>query len=141
METLAMQDDLQEQVLAAVRSCTLFRALKEEQLPQLVKVAELMRFAPEEIILRQGDASDSFYVLIQGDAAVRLDKAGDGVEIGRVPKPSSIGEVGLLLGETRSATVAAKTEVLALKFTARAFEAMFQKIPNFGQGLSAGLAY
>ncbi len=55
--------------------------------------------------------------------------------------PASVGEVGLLLDEARTATVAAVTSVLALRFNDKAFEAMFQKIPNFGAGLSSGLAY
>ncbi len=140
METLSA-DQMQDKVLSAVKNCPLFRALKAEQLPQLVKAAELVRFSAGEAVVKQGDASDSFYVIIDGVAAVSVEKDGEAQEIGQVPKPMSIGEVGLLLGEPRTATVVAKGELLALRFGARAFEAMFQKIPNFGMGLSAGLAF
>ena len=141
METLSMRDDLQQKVHAALKDCALFRALKPEQIPQLAKAAELVHFGAGETIVKQGAASDSFFVLIDGDAAVTVEKGGEAQEIGVVPKPSSLGEVGLLLGEPRTATVVARGEVLALRFSAKAFEAMFQKIPNFGIALSGGLAF
>ena len=46
--------DLEPKVFASVGQCALFRALKPEQLPQLVKVAELQRFDPGEAIVKQG---------------------------------------------------------------------------------------
>jgi twitching motility protein PilT len=142
METLSLSKDLEPKVFASVGQCALFRALKPEQLPQLVKVAELQRFDPGEAIVRQGDPSDSFYVVIDGSAAVTVNKGqGDEVEIGQIPLPSSVGEVSLLLNEPRTASVTAKTPVTALKFSGKAFEAMFQKIPQFGAALASGLAH
>ena len=142
MQTLAIDQDLQAQVLKALGECSLFRALKPEHLPQLVKVAELIRYEPEDVVIKQGEPSDAFYVFVRGEAAVTSDKgAGETIEIGRVPLPDSVGEVGLLLNQNRTASVVAKTEVLALKFGSKAFEAMFQKIPSFGESLSAGLAH
>jgi twitching motility protein PilT len=142
METLSLSKDLEPKVFASVGQCALFRALKPEQLPQLVKVAELQRFDPGEAIVRQGEPSDSFYVVIDGSAAVTVNKGqGDEVEIGQIPLPSSVGEVSLLLNEPRTASVTAKTPVTALKFSGKAFEAMFQKIPQFGAALASGLAH
>jgi twitching motility protein PilT len=141
METLTLSDAQQEKVAAAVASCALFRALKPEQIPQLLKAAEIVRFSPEETIVKQGDPSDSFFVVVDGQAAIRVrGNNGEDVELGRVPLPASVGEVGLLLEEPRTATVTALETVTAVKFGARAFEAMFTKIPNFGPGLSRGLA-
>src|SRR5262249_27541858 len=99
-------------------------------------------FDPGETIVRQGDPSDSFYVVLDGTAAVTTDRGqGETVELGHIPLPASVGEVSLLLGEKRTASVTAKTQVHALKFSAKAFDAMFQKIPQFGSALSTGLAH
>ena len=76
METLTLSKDLEPKVFEAVGQCALFRALKPEQLPQLVKVAELQRFDPGEAVVKQGDPSDSFYVVIDGLAAVTVTKDG-----------------------------------------------------------------
>ena len=140
MESLQIADDQQARVLDRLRHCELFRALKDDQLPQLLKAAELQRFETGESLVRQGEEADSFFVLVEGEVAVTVDKGGEPVEIGRVPRPASVGEVGLLLNEKRTASLTAVGEVQALRFSNRAFEAMFQKIPGFGQGLAAGLA-
>jgi twitching motility protein PilT len=135
------KDAVDERVLSALRKCPLFRALKAEQIPQLAKAGEIVRFETGENVIKQGEPSDSFFVIIEGDAAVTIDRNGEAVGLGSVPTPVSVGEVGLLLGEPRTATVLARSEVLALKFSAKAFEAMFKKIPEFGVALSSGLAY
>ena len=142
METLTLTKEMEPKVFASIGQCALFRALKPEQLPQLVKVAELQRFEPGETVVRQGEPSDSFFVVIEGTAAVTVDKGhGDPVELGQIPLPASVGEVSLLLDQPRTASVTAKSAVTALKFSGKAFEAMFQKIPQFGQALSSGLAH
>ena len=141
MDALITPDAVDERVLSALKNCPLFRALKPEQIPQLAKAGEIVRFETGEKIITQGEPSDSFFVIMEGDAAVTIDRNGEAVGLGSVPTPVSVGEVGLLLGEPRTATVIARSEVRALKFTARAFEAMFKKIPEFGVALSSGLAY
>jgi twitching motility protein PilT len=142
METLTLDDRQRQTIGAAAADCPLFRALKPELIPQLVKAAEVIRYEPEEVVLRQGDPSDSFLVVVEGEGAIRVEsRSGEVAEIGRVPRPASLGEVGLLLGEPRTATVVAAGPLTVLKFSSKAFQAMFQQIPNFGAGLSAGLAY
>jgi twitching motility protein PilT len=142
MEAMKVSKDLEPKVLSSLAECALFRALKPEQLPQLMKVGEVMRYEPGETIVKQGEASDSFLVVIDGSASVTTRKAdGEEVELGEIPLPSSVGEVSLLLREPRTATVSAKSQVLAVKFSAKNFDAMFQKIPQFGQALSEGLAH
>jgi twitching motility protein PilT len=141
METPTIDATTQEKLVQALGRCQLFRLLKPELLPQLLNAAEVVTFAPGETIVRQGESSDAFFVLVEGEAAISVEAAGgDKRELGRTPQASSIGEVGLLLCESRTATVAAVTEVTAVKFKAKAFEQMFLKIPGFGLGLSAGLA-
>jgi twitching motility protein PilT len=142
METLSVTKELEPKVFESLGQCALFRALKPEQLPQLLKVAELQGFDPGEVIVRQGEPSDSFYIVIDGQAAVTVKKGdGEAVEIGEIPLPSSVGEVSLLLNEPRTASVTAKSRVQALKFSNKAFDAMFQKIPQFGAALASGLAH
>ena len=144
METLTLDDADKARVNDALAQCALFRALKPEHMPQILKAAQVLRYGDGESVIRQGDPSDSFFVLVEGEAAIRIEGAqGDGaaVELGRVPHPASFGEIGLLLDEPRTASVVASDDVLVLKFGAKAFEAMFQKIPEFGAALSAGLAH
>jgi twitching motility protein PilT len=142
METVSIDKAQTEKVEAVIAECPLFHALKPELIPQLLKVAETVRYEPEEIVIRQGDPSDSFLVVVEGEGAIRVQSpSGEVAELGRIPRPSSLGEIGLLLGEPRTATVVAAGPLTALRFSAKAFQAMFQKIPNFGEALAAGLAH
>ncbi len=142
MQTVTIDDAQSEKIAGALSQCPLFRALKPEHFPQIIKIGEALRFEPDEVILKQGEPSESFFILIEGGASVRLtSQSGETHELGKVPFPSSAGEIGLLLQGPRSASVVATEDSLVMKFSARAFDAMFQKIPNFGWGLSAGLAY
>jgi twitching motility protein PilT len=142
METLSLDESQKKKIQSVVADTPIFRALKPELIPQLLKVAEAVRYEPEEVVLRQGDPSDSFLVVVEGEGAIRVESpSGEVAEIGRIPQPTSLGEIGLLLGEPRTATVVAASPMTALRFSAKAFQAMFEKIPNFGEGLAAGLAH
>ena len=136
-----VKDAVDEKVIVALRNCALFRALKPEQIPQLAKAGEIVRFEAGDSIITQGDPSDSFFAILEGEAGVVIDRHGEAIGLGSIPTPVSVGEVGLLLGEPRTATVIARSAVLTLRFSARAFEAMFKKIPSFGEALSSGLAH
>ena len=111
METMTEEQVQLEAVTPALKACPLFQALKEEHYSQILKIAEPVRFAAEEQIVEAGSAADAFYVILDGEAAIRLTSpAGESVEIGRIPKGATFGEMGLLLGRKRTASVAAVTD-------------------------------
>jgi twitching motility protein PilT len=143
METLTLDDAGQKRVVEALGQCPLFRALKPEHLPQLLKAAQVLRYADGEAVLKQGEPSDSFFVIVGGEASIRMETGDDsgGVELGRVPHPASFGEIGLLLEEPRTASVVAANDLTVARFGGKAFDAMFAKIPEFGSALSTGLAH
>jgi twitching motility protein PilT len=141
METPTIDAAIQDKLVQALGRCQLFRLLKPEMLPQLLTAGEVVSFSAGETIVREGEAANAFFVLAEGEATISVEgPGGEKRELGRAPQPSSIGEVGLLLCEPRTATVTAVTDVLTVRFKAKAFEQMFLKIPGFGLGLSAGLA-
>ena len=79
--------------------------------------AELLVFAPDEVILREGEPADRFYMVIKGEAqATQTGSDGAQVPIARFGPGDYFGEVGLLNDAPRIATVRAKTalEVMAL---------------------------
>ena len=79
---------------------------------------ELRAFAPGAEIIRQGDYAEDFFILMEGDAAVWKEQ-GDGIttEVARLRPGQYFGEIGLLNGGRRTATVRAldaRVRVLAM---------------------------
>ena len=93
-------------------------AAVERALEQLVEVP----MAAGDIVIRQGDRADRFYVIESGTVVVtQTDAAGATRELRRMGPDEVFGELGLLSGAPRSATVAAATNGLLLALDAVAF--------------------
>ncbi len=85
--------------------------LQEHVLAETTNLLQTMRFAADETIVRQGDASDRFYIITKGEVSVtRRDQSGD-VELATLTPGQYFGEIGLLSGTPRSASIRAKTAV------------------------------
>ena len=83
METMTEENVQLEAVAPALKACPLFQALKDEHFPQILKIAEPVRFAAEEEIVAEGSAADAFYVILDGEASIGIKSpAGERIEIG-----------------------------------------------------------
>jgi thioredoxin reductase (NADPH) len=94
-----------------------FPAEPKEVVAQTASKAELLVFAPGDLVLKEGDPADRFYMVIKGEAeATRRAADGSQEVINRFGQGDYFGEIGLLDDAPRKATVRAKTalEVMAL---------------------------
>ncbi len=91
--------------------------LNEKELIRATSAVANRSYKAGETIIRQGDIADNFYILTRGDVVVvHTNEKGDEIEIGHLGKGSYFGEIGLLHGGRRTATVkaATNTEVLVM---------------------------
>lgn len=95
-----------EAVLDGLRHSHLFEVLSDAELEFLAERARLQVFAPGEMTVRQGEAGASLYFVLQGEMAVEVD----GHEVAQLSKGRMFGEMSLLTGALRSATVRARSE-------------------------------
>lgn len=137
MRTLPIQGGMLETVVRALAKSDLFGALREDQLRKIAQRAELLQCAPGETLLAAGDASEAFYVVLNGEAVVT--STGD-LEVGRIGPEGVVGEMGVLLGTPRTASVHAEGPALLLRFDAAVFDALFERVPGFGLAISRALA-
>ena len=90
------------------------RALAKLDLDQLGLAAAHLRpetYAPGSVIIRQGDAADALYIITAGTVEVLLKHPGGGeVIVNRHGSGEYFGEIALLRGGTRRATVRAAAE-------------------------------
>ncbi len=106
------QEQLRREVFAALRPLSVFAPLTDAQIEQLGRGAALQRYTAGEALVRQGDAGDSLFVIKAG--RVRVDVRGEGGQVTTVATlgpDEFFGEMSLLTGEPRSASVVAQSEV------------------------------
>ncbi len=85
-------------------------------------VAGMKNFEPGEIIIREGDAADKFFIIAKGTVEVYYHQDGDkDTVIARLSDGNYFGEIGLLEGGKRTATVRAATAVTLLVFDRETF--------------------
>ncbi len=105
-----------ERVLASV---DLFSTLSQAQRADLAAATDTETFGDGEAIVRQGDSGDSMYVLCAGRVSVVLEPGRQ--EVAVIEQGGYFGEMSLLTGEPRSATVLARGEVVVLELDAALF--------------------
>merc|ERR1712158_167534 len=69
---------------------------------------EAVSFEDEEVVVKQGEAGNDFFIIVEGTAIVtqfRNDESDEPVEVGRLGPSDYFGEIALLLDRPRAATV------------------------------------
>jgi small-conductance mechanosensitive channel len=105
-----------ERTLAGV---TIFAPLAAEQRAELARSVQPAVYAAGERVVRQGEPGSSMFVVTRGEAAVVIDP--DGQEVARHGAGGFFGEMSLLTGDPRSASVKAVTDLELLEITSDAF--------------------
>ena len=85
----------------------LFECLTDGQIQNLVKQSRLNHFGAGERVIEEGAAGDSMFVLLHGAAQVSVAKNGSMIQVANLSSGDCFGEMSLLTGEKRSATVRA----------------------------------
>lgn len=98
-----MTDDLRTHVAALA----LFEGVATDGLEPFLSTIEAVAYSVGDVVVRHGDPADHFGLVLTGEAEVTDGPTGR--HIGRAGPGSVIGELGLLRGETRNATVTATT--------------------------------
>jgi CRP-like cAMP-binding protein len=101
--------------LALLREHAIFGELPEQALKDLIIRSELVVFAAGELMLRQGDPSDSALLVTHGEVDVLVDASPGPVQLGQLSTGALIGEIGVFADLPRTANVRAWTTVEALK--------------------------
>ncbi|TCR66140.1 cyclic nucleotide-binding domain-containing protein [Bosea sp. BK604] len=116
--------------LRALRSVPIFAEIDTPRLRLLAFTAERITFAAGDVIFRQGDESDAAYLVIEGSADVVTEASGSPVLISTMTGHSLFGEMGIVTGEPRSATIIAATALTALRLRKTVFTALLTEFPS-----------
>lgn len=93
----------------------LFESLSDMEKMQMADALKPVTFAADELIIKEGDVGNAFYIVEDGEVICTKNKAGVEVEVSdRLGRGAFFGELALLSHDTRQASVKAVTPVSAL---------------------------
>jgi len=127
----------QEVLEEMVRRVDLFSVLRNEEREWLRRELVPKRFGRGEHVIEQGDSGNTFYLVGSGELSVRAS----GVEVSRLTRGNYFGEMSMLTGEPRTATVVALTDVVLLELDRPVFARLFANHPELAPKLSGMLAH
>src|SRR6266851_4838846 len=114
-----------------LRRSSLFQFLPEDHFEKLLPLLQEEQYEFGDILVKQGDPADAFYVLISGRArVVKADQNGNEIVLAALKPGDSFGEAALAEGGTRSATVRCSTAVEVLRLDRDDFLELAAKIPE-----------
>ena len=127
------------QSFEALRNVETFRPLTDEQVSGLAPHARHERYKAGESLVRQGDAGRSLFVVRTGDVRVERTDGGSTRDLARLGPGSFFGEMSLLTGEPRSASVVALGEVQVVVVEKDAFSTLLHDDGHLARALSEAL--
>jgi CRP-like cAMP-binding protein len=126
----------------ALGQVELFRMLTNEERRELAAGLKVAPFVRGEAMTRQGAAAHWLYLIIKGEAEVRVTDDGTGASdrVATLRAGDFFGEMGLMTGEPRSATVIALTDAECYRLDKETFQHTLQTRPEIAHDISTILA-
>jgi len=117
----------QADILEAVRRVAVLQPLSDADLERLVPEVGIQSYASGENLVVQGESGDCFYIILQGRAAVFIrNEQGSEIEVAVLGRHDYFGEMSLLTGEPRNATVRAADDCLVAVVNRDAFKCVIE---------------
>jgi small-conductance mechanosensitive channel/CRP-like cAMP-binding protein len=133
-------DEDHEEARSILRSEPVFECLSDDQLTNLVKDAHLNHFGRGERMIEEGADGDSMFILLRGTAKVSVSKNGTSIQVATLNSGDCFGEMSLLTGEPRSATVRAEGDCYVMEIHKLVLAEVIREAPGCLQQLSEILA-
>ena len=124
---MMMQSD--SRFVRIIAKIPMFRGLRPEQALEILKAVEPKAFAPKEMVCGHGSKSSEMFILLSGQLAVRSK---DGMPLATIYPIVTVGEMGIVTGHPRSATVIAVKQSNTLMLPRLKFDLLLKRYPEVG---------
>jgi len=131
-----------EQLVQFLKNVKLFTELSQESLLKLGSCLKLAEFPPAEVIVREGAPGVSMYIIKDGLVEVRKKDPATGIDflVAQLGAGAAVGEMSLLTGKPRSATVSTVQPTVVFTLTRADFRNLLTQHPEISLGLARILA-
>jgi CRP/FNR family transcriptional regulator, cyclic AMP receptor protein len=124
----------QSTIVELLRSVPLFSSLSDHDLTQVADRMKEVHFSEGTAVAKQGETGVGFHLVVDGTAEVSKD----GATLTELGRGGYFGEIGLIDGGPRSATVTATTDLNTVSLVGWDFTPLLDN-PSFTKGLLMGL--
>jgi type IV pilus assembly protein PilB len=131
-----------EQLVQFLKNVKLFAELTPDSLKKLGSCLKVADFPPSEIIVREGAPGVSMYIIQSGLVEVRKKDPATGIDflVAQLTSGAAVGEMSLLTGKPRSATVTTVQPTVVFTLTRSDFRNLLTTHPEISLGLARILA-
>ena len=89
-------------LIQVLRKIPIFKGLSPSQVKKILGLCQHRQFEPGEKVCQSGTASDEMYILLSGEVAIVTP---EGLRVATILPVTTVGEMGVITGQPRSATV------------------------------------
>ncbi|MEM6293775.1 MAG: mechanosensitive ion channel family protein [Myxococcota bacterium] len=132
----AAREEARERRRQALQGVDFLDALSDEQIDRLAGSCRERPYAAGEQIIRQGDEGDELFIVQRGEVVVTIGEHADAVEVARLSAGSFFGEMSLMTGQPRLATVRTLQETLLLVVSKLPFAQVLDESPELAERIS-----
>src|SRR6059036_1156942 len=131
-----------EQLVGFLKNVKLFAELSTDSLLKLGSCLKTADFPPNEVIVREGAPGVAMYIIKSGLVEVRKKDPSNGIDflVAQLPPGAAVGEMSLLTGKPRSATVTTVESTTVFTLTRADFRNILTLHPEISLGLAKILA-
>src|SRR5213083_321402 len=131
-----------EQLVGFLKNVKLFAELSTDSLLKLGSCLKTAEFPPAEVIVREGAPGVSMYIIKSGLVEVRKKDPTTGIDflVAQLSEGAAVGEMSLLTGKPRSATVTTVQPTVVFTLTRADFRNLLTQHPEISLGLARILA-
>lgn len=126
-----MQEIQASPAATALSKSPLFSSLGREELDRLALMTTPMRFAPDDVVFREGDPGDALFVVVTGQLRVLVSTPSGDMKLNTLGPGDIFGEIAVLDGRGRTATVAANQESELLRIGRQEFLIFLEDYPRY----------
>lgn len=124
------EDEMLDAAVERLSRIPIFTPLSDEELQKLAGAAKNRVFAPGEAIVRRGREGNSMFVITRGSVEIQILQGSEAKTINTLRESDYFGEMSLLTGEPRTATVIAAEETQVLQIGKGALKPIFEANPE-----------
>jgi small-conductance mechanosensitive channel/CRP-like cAMP-binding protein len=132
--------EAENRIFDQLREVSLFDPLTDQETRSLASRARVERYFTGEVVMRQGEAGDSLYIIDEGSVAVMVSHDGRSEKLADLGPSSIIGEMALMTGAERTATVTASMPTQFVVIDKEAFRKTLLQNPRIAEQISETLA-